>query len=39
MPLNSSCQDVGFMCPFVVMDLTDFKLGATTAVAWNLLQD
>ena len=31
---NSSCQDVGFICPFVVIDPTD--LGATTAVARNL---
>ena len=37
MQLNSSCQDVGFICPFVVMDPTN--LGATTAVARNLLQD
>ena len=37
MPLNSSCQDVGFICPFVVIDTTD--LGATTAVTRNLLQD
>ena len=39
MQLNSSsgCQDVGFTCPFVVIDPTD--LGATTAVARNLLQD
>ena len=34
---NSSCQDVGFICPFVVIDPTD--LGATTVVARNLLQD
>ena len=39
MPLNSSCKDVGFICPFkfVVIDPTD--LGATPAVARNLLQD
>ena len=37
MPLNSSCQDVGFICPFVVIDPT--YLGAATAVARNLLQD
>ena len=35
MPLNSPCQDVGFICPFVVIDPTN--LGATTAVARNLL--
>ena len=29
--VNSSCQDVGFICPFVVIDPTD--LGVTTAVA------
>ena len=34
MQLNSVCQDVGFICPFVVIDPTD--LGVTTAVAWNL---
>ena len=37
MLLNSSCQEVGFISPFVVIDPTD--LGATTAVAQNLLQD
>ena len=37
MPLNSSCQDVGFIGPFVVIDPTD--LGVTTAAARNLLQD
>ena len=37
MPSNSSCQDVGFICPFEVIDPTD--LGATTAVARSLLQD
>ena len=31
------CQEVGFTCPFVVIDPTD--LGATTAVDRNLLQD
>ena len=36
-PLNLSCQDVGFICPFVVIDATN--LGATTTVARNLLQD
>ena len=36
MPLNSPSQDVGFICPFVVIDPTD--LGATTAVARNLLR-
>ena len=35
--LNPSCQDVGFICPFVVIDPTD--LGATTAFARNLLQE
>ena len=35
--LNSPCREVGFICPFVVIDPT--KLGATTAIAWNLLQD
>ena len=25
MPLNSSCQDFGFTCPFVVIDLTDLS--------------
>ena len=30
-------QEVGFICPFVVIDPTD--LGATTAVSRNLLQD
>ena len=29
-PLNSPCQEVGFICPFVVIDPTD--LGATTAI-------
>ena len=37
MLLSSSCQDVGSICPFVVIDPSD--LGATTAVAQNLLQD
>ena len=36
-PLNPPCQEVGFICPFVVIDPTD--LGATTAIARNLLQD
>ena len=36
-PLNSPCQEVGLICPFVVIDPTD--LGATTAIARNLLQD
>ena len=33
----SGCQDVGCFCPLVVIDPAD--LGATTAVARNLLQD
>ena len=37
MQLNSSCQDVGFISPFVVIYHTD--LGATTEVARNFLQD
>ena len=37
MLLNSSSQDVGFICPLVVID--PYDLGATTAVARNLLQD
>ena len=36
-PLNSPCQKVGFICPFVVIDPTN--LGATTKIARNLLQD
>ena len=36
-PLNSPCQEVGFICPFVVIDPT--YLGAKTAIARNLLQD
>ena len=32
-----TCLDVAFICPFVVFDPTD--LGATSAVARNLLQD
>ena len=36
-PLNSHCQEVGFICPFVVIDPSN--LGATTALARNLLQD
>ena len=36
-PLNSPCQEVGFICPFVVIDPTD--LGATTAIARSFLQD
>ena len=35
--VNSPCQEVGFICPFVVIDPTD--LGATTAIARNLLRD
>ena len=31
--LNSSCQDVGFICPFEVIDPTD--LGATPVTALN----
>ena len=37
MLLYSPCQDVGFICLFVAIDPT--YLGATTAVARNLLQD
>ena len=37
MLLDSSCQDVGFICPFVVIDPTD--VGVTTAVARTVLQD
>ena len=33
--LNSPCQEVGFICPFVVIDPTN--LGATAAVALELL--
>ena len=36
-PLNSPCQEVGFICPFVVIDPTD--LGATTVVAPGLMLD
>ena len=34
MLLSSSCQDVGFICPFMVIDPTNLE--ATTTVAWNL---
>ena len=37
MPLNSPCQEVGFICPFVVIDHT--YLGATTVVAPGLMLD
>ena len=37
MPLNSPCQDVGFTCPFVVIDPT--YLGPTTVVAPGLMLD
>ena len=33
MQLNSSCQDVGFFCPFVVIDPTD--LGETIEKTWG----
>ena len=36
-PLDSPCQEVGFTCPFVVIDPT--YLGATTVVAPGLMLD
>ena len=36
-PSNSPCQEVGFICPFVVINPTD--LGATTVVAAGLMLD
>ena len=34
---NAPCQEVGFICPFVVIDPTN--LGATTVVASELMRD
>ena len=41
MPLNSPCQDVGFICPFVVIDPTDFRSddGGCSELAPGLMFD
>ena len=38
-PLNSHCQEVGFICPFVVIDPTVTNLGATIVVVPGILLD